>query len=787
MGNANVWAPETKISGNMMSVPQSFTLEANQVQVEITKFKYAIDTGALEVYKNGLLLDPETDYVEVNESQINLLVSVYANDRLVVIGKVGITGEINFDFGETTVIETQATQYGDGTETVFNSPASDSKPANHFIVVIGGGYLATPGTDYTINANGKVVFTSAPDDGVSINIRYFKPVTVDTSTDITQESIGEFAPIRVRNIAVLREVIATYDNQIFEVLGHTNDGVGGGTFYYDADDTTSTDDDGIVIVSDGGQRFKRITDYEGVDITWYGIEPTAAAEDAVDCYSLIDKLLAAARTKGTSDSGITLNPTQGLKLRFPRIADKGYYLTSCTNGTHVIDFDNMEFDVATGVTLLKDSNNVNGYPAFKVGAMVYNGNGSRNDASSKSAKNTKLGNLRIRCEDRQTGTGNVDGCALFIEDASFIDFGSFESVMGLDARTNGVNGGILIRRAQHVTGYDVKSKFNTNYAMMIDSRDDATAHFDWGKLALGLRGDTTLGQADKNALIVFRSYSQFSSSISGFHINHLDGIENSGSASPVNLNAVFRVDQYDNPNDLNSPAIKNFVVDLTVDSAMIEGFHTIIDDRGTNSSYDTNGNFVTFNSSTRRKFCDSNGGYNASLTISSITCKGGKTGNEPFIDWQGDLHVGAIKQQSAFIAEGELFNVDFTKATFTRDFYETAGAKFYTLNNIVRGDDLTISGGVINLQSNYHRVLNEGGATLDEIDTINPPPNVRDGDIFILRSGSDSQDNVYKHNTGNLWLDGKVDKTLDRRQDRIVFQWDADFNTMQQIAYSDNR
>jgi len=257
MGNANVWAPETKISGNMLSVPQSFTLTANQVQVEITSFKYAVGTGALEVFKNGLLLDPETDYVEVNESQINLLVSVAANDKLVVIGKVGISGEINFDFGDVTVIETQPTQYGDATETVFTAPADEQVAADHMLVVVGGGYFAKPTIDYTINSEGNVVFTSAPDDGVSIDIRYFKPVTVD-SDKLSPEQLGSYTALRVSNIASLRTTTAYFDGQDFNVISHTEGGKGGGKFYYDASDETSIDNNGTVIVNDEGQRFKRV-------------------------------------------------------------------------------------------------------------------------------------------------------------------------------------------------------------------------------------------------------------------------------------------------------------------------------------------------------------------------------------------------------------------------------------------------------------------------------------------------------------------------------------------------
>lgn len=61
----------------------------------------------------------------------------------------------------------------------------------------------------------------------------------------------------VINITALRNITPDYDGQQFNVLGHTEVGIGGGVFYYDESDTTSGDDNGMVIVGINGQRFKR--------------------------------------------------------------------------------------------------------------------------------------------------------------------------------------------------------------------------------------------------------------------------------------------------------------------------------------------------------------------------------------------------------------------------------------------------------------------------------------------------------------------------------------------------
>lgn len=60
----------------------------------------------------------------------------------------------------------------------------------------------------------------------------------------------------LRTVADLRSARPKYNGELFEVLGHTLEGIGGGLFYFDADDITSNDDGGSVIVGNGN-RYKR--------------------------------------------------------------------------------------------------------------------------------------------------------------------------------------------------------------------------------------------------------------------------------------------------------------------------------------------------------------------------------------------------------------------------------------------------------------------------------------------------------------------------------------------------
>lgn len=84
-----------------------------------------------------------------------------------------------------------------------------------------------------------------------------------------------------------------------------------------------------------------------------------------------------------------------------------------------------------------------------------------------------------------------------------------------------------------------------------------------------------------------------------------------------------------------------------------------------------------------------------------------------------------------------------------------------------------IASGAIPCPTNgFALVDTEGNAVSDDLDTVTATDLVG-GEILILRSYTSPRDVVLKHNTGNLWLKGGIDRTLGQATDIAVFIYDA--------------
>ena len=143
------------------------------------------------------------------------------------------------------------------------------------------------------------------------------------------------------------------------------------------------------------------------------------------------------------------------------------------------------------------------------------------------------------------------------------------------------------------------------------------------------------------------------------------------------------------------------------------------------------------------------------------------------------LHALATAANDFLVASGSSAFVKKTRTEVMALLSGTAGATFSwngqsltTLNGIgfTAESELTISGGAITVTKMFHRVDTDSDDPSDELDTINGGGIP---DLIILRPENDARTIVIKHNTGNIWLQGKTDITLDDLEDAIMLAYDS--------------
>ena len=84
--------------------------------------------------------------------------------------------------------------------------------------------------------------------------------------------------------------------------------------------------------------------------------------------------------------------------------------------------------------------------------------------------------------------------------------------------------------------------------------------------------------------------------------------------------------------------------------------------------------------------------------------------------------------------------------------------------------ELTIAAGAITVTQTFHTVDTEADAATDDLDTINGGS---DGRLIVLKAVNDARTVVVKHNTGNIWLQGKADISLDDISDGLMLVYSA--------------
>jgi len=84
--------------------------------------------------------------------------------------------------------------------------------------------------------------------------------------------------------------------------------------------------------------------------------------------------------------------------------------------------------------------------------------------------------------------------------------------------------------------------------------------------------------------------------------------------------------------------------------------------------------------------------------------------------------------------------------------------------------ELTIATGVITITQSFHTVDTEGDGGTDDLVTINGGAV---GRVLILRAEHADRTVVIKHGTGNIWLKGKADLSLDDLEDSLILVYTA--------------
>lgn len=125
-----------------------------------------------------------------------------------------------------------------------------------------------------------------------------------------------------------------------------------------------------------------------------------------------------------------------------------------------------------------------------------------------------------------------------------------------------------------------------------------------------------------------------------------------------------------------------------------------------------------------------------------------------------------------FNANGILFDQNTGMATQGQNVYGLFGDR--VIHDIIRFNltDQTIASGKIMCSSGSILVDTESSAASDDLDTINVGTLVKGEEIIMLRAKDDTHTVVVKHNTGNIFLAGAADFSLDSKYDILILRYD---------------
>jgi hypothetical protein len=120
-GAASVWQPKVALSlaSGVKTVQERLVAIADQQIFTLQTFTYVINTGAISVHKNGLLLTQGIDWAESSSTRFGVTIPCTAGDVLVVQGIVGFTANIDVRDTDIYVNNYQSIRDYAGTETLL--------------------------------------------------------------------------------------------------------------------------------------------------------------------------------------------------------------------------------------------------------------------------------------------------------------------------------------------------------------------------------------------------------------------------------------------------------------------------------------------------------------------------------------------------------------------------------------------------------------------------------------------------------------------------------------------
>jgi len=92
MTQPTVWGPGTLLDANSVIKSQAFVATAGQTVFDLTAFSYALGTGALYVYINGLIQRPGVDFGETSATRFTLTSGAAEDSIVLAVGYTGVSG-----------------------------------------------------------------------------------------------------------------------------------------------------------------------------------------------------------------------------------------------------------------------------------------------------------------------------------------------------------------------------------------------------------------------------------------------------------------------------------------------------------------------------------------------------------------------------------------------------------------------------------------------------------------------------------------------------------------------